>query len=64
LVELLDAHESVLSAALPAGTHYAQVNSSWTREFAVGRVVLTNDQQILAVSEQLMYREKMQPDED
>jgi starvation-inducible DNA-binding protein len=26
LVELLDAHESVLSAALPTGTHYGQVN--------------------------------------
>jgi DNA-binding ferritin-like protein len=48
LVELVDAHESVLSAALPAGTHYGQV-SSWTRDFAVGQVVLTNDQQILAV---------------
>ena len=57
LAELLDAHESVLSAALPTGTHYGQVNSSWTRDFAVGQVVLTNDQQILAVGEQLMHRE-------
>jgi len=56
LVELLDAHESVLSAALPTGTHYGQVNSSWTRDFAVGQVVLTNDQQILAVSEQMTRR--------
>jgi starvation-inducible DNA-binding protein len=63
LVELLDAHESVLIAALPTGTHYSQV-SSWARDFAVGQVVLTNDQQIFAVSEQLMYRERMQPDED
>jgi starvation-inducible DNA-binding protein len=63
LVELLDAHEFVLSAALPTGAHYSQV-SSWARDFAVGQVVLTNDQQILAVSEQLMYRERMQPDED
>jgi DNA-binding ferritin-like protein len=63
LVELIDAHESVLSAALPAGTHYGQA-SSWTRDFAVGQVVLTNDQQILAISEQLMGRERMQPDED
>ena len=57
LAELLDAHESVLSAALPTGTHYGQVNSSWTGDFAVGQVVLTNDQQILAVGEQLMHRE-------
>jgi starvation-inducible DNA-binding protein len=63
LVELLDAHESVLIAALPTGTYYSQV-SSWARDFAVGQVVLTNDQQIFAVSEQLMYRERMQPDED
>jgi starvation-inducible DNA-binding protein len=63
LVELLDAHESALSAALPTGPHYSQV-SSWARDFAVGQVVLTNDQQILAVGEQLMYRERMQPDED
>ena len=63
LVELLDAHESVLSAAPATGTHYGQV-SSWTRDFAVGQVILTNDRQILVVSEQLMYRERMQPDED
>jgi starvation-inducible DNA-binding protein len=60
LIELLDAHESVLSAALPAGTHYGQVNS-WTRDFAVGQVALTNDQQILAVSEQLMRSERLSP---
>lgn len=59
LAELLDAHESVLGAALPTGTNDAHVNRSWTRDFAVGQVVLTNDQQILAVSEQLMHRERM-----
>jgi starvation-inducible DNA-binding protein len=59
LAELLDAHESVLSAALHTGTNDAQANRSWTRDFAVGQVVLTNDQQILAVSEQLMHRERM-----
>jgi starvation-inducible DNA-binding protein len=53
LIELLDAHESVLSAALPTGAHYGQV-SSWTRDFAVGQVVLTNDQHFLALGEQLM----------
>ena len=59
LVELLDAHDSVLSAALPTGTHYGQVNGSWTRDVAVGQVVLTNDQQILVVSEQMTRRERM-----
>jgi starvation-inducible DNA-binding protein len=59
LAELLDAHESVLSAALPTGANDGRVNRSWTRDFAVGQVVLTNDQQILAVSEQLMHRERM-----
>lgn len=57
LAELLDAHESVLNAALPTQTKDGQVNRSWTRDFAVGQVVLMNDQQILAVSEQLMHRE-------
>jgi hypothetical protein len=48
-----------------AGTHYGQVNSSWTRDFAVGQVVLANDQQILAVAQQLIHRERMpQTDED
>jgi starvation-inducible DNA-binding protein len=61
LAELLDAHESVLNAALPAQTKDGQESRSWTRDFAVGQVVLTNDQQILAVSEQLMLRERLQP---
>src|ERR1700730_19096791 len=60
LAELLDAHESVLNAALPTRTKDGQVNRSWTRDFSVGQVVLTNDQQILAVSEQLMHRERVQ----
>jgi starvation-inducible DNA-binding protein len=59
LAELLDAHESVLNAALPTRTKDGQVSHSWTRDFAVGQVVLTNDQQILAVSEQLMHRERL-----
>jgi DNA-binding ferritin-like protein len=49
LVELVDAHESVLST----------VNGLWTRDFAVGQVVLANDEQILAVREQLMNRKRM-----
>jgi starvation-inducible DNA-binding protein len=59
LVELLDAHESVLNAALPSRTRDGQLNGSWTRDFAAGQVVLTNNQQILAVSEQMMHRERM-----
>ena len=63
LAELLDAHESVLHAALPTRTKDGQVSHSWTRDFAVGQVVLTNDQQILAVSEQLMHRERLRTHE-
>jgi starvation-inducible DNA-binding protein len=63
MIELLDAHESVLSAALPTATQ--KVSSSWVRDFAVGQVVLTNDQHFLALGEQLMHREGMpQTDED
>jgi starvation-inducible DNA-binding protein len=65
LAELLDAHESVLSAALPIGTRAGQVNPSWTRDLAVGQVVLTNNQQSLALGERLMHREGIpQTDED
>ena len=60
LAESLDAHESVLNAALPTQTKNRQASRSWTRDFAVGQVVLTNDQQILAVSEQMMHRERLQ----
>jgi starvation-inducible DNA-binding protein len=59
LAELLDAHESVLNAALPTGTNEEQLNGSWTRDFAVGQVVLTNTEQCLAVREQLMHRKRM-----
>jgi DNA-binding ferritin-like protein len=57
--ELLDAHESVLRAAQPTRTNEGHVNRSWTRDFAVGQVILTNDQQILAVSEQSMHHGRM-----
>lgn len=57
LRELLDAHDLVLSAALPTGTSDGQCERSWTRDFAVGHVVLTNEQQCLAISEQLMDSE-------
>ena len=59
LGELLDAHEMVLSVTLPAGTNAAQVDRAWMRDFAVGQVVLTNDQQILAIGEQRKFRERM-----
>lgn len=59
LAELLDAHECVLNAALPTGTNEDQLNGSWTRDFAVGQVVLTNNEQCLVVREQLMHRKRM-----
>jgi starvation-inducible DNA-binding protein len=49
--ELLDAHESVLNTAQPTrvgGDH------KWARDFAIGQVVLTNDQQSWSLSEQLV----------
>jgi starvation-inducible DNA-binding protein len=61
LTELIDAHDSVLNAALPPGASKGQPNCSWTRDFAVGQVVLTNNQQILAVREHLMHRKRMFP---
>jgi starvation-inducible DNA-binding protein len=59
LAELLDAHESVLNAALPTGTNEEQLNGSWTRDFAVGQVVLTNNEQSVVVREQLMHRKQV-----
>jgi starvation-inducible DNA-binding protein len=61
LTELIDAHDSVLNAALPPGANAGQPTCSWARDFAVGQVVLTNNQQILAVREHLMHRKRMFP---
>lgn len=47
LRELLDAHESVLSAARPNGS---TMDEPWTRDFAVGQVVLTNEAQSSTIS--------------
>jgi starvation-inducible DNA-binding protein len=59
LDQLLDSHESVLTAARSAGTHGGPSNDSWTRDLAVGQVVLTNNQQILAIREQMMHCTRM-----
>lgn len=56
LAGLIDAHESVLNLASPAGAPDSQRGSFWARDFAVGRVVLTNEEQLLAVREQLTQR--------
>jgi starvation-inducible DNA-binding protein len=53
LCDLLDAHESVLSAAHAAGTNGPQTDTSADRDFAAGRVVLTNDLQGHSVREHL-----------
>jgi starvation-inducible DNA-binding protein len=58
LSELIDAHDLVLSTAQPAATNDGQADHSWARDFAVGQVVLTNDLQILAISKQLIDRER------
>ena len=54
LCDLLDAHEIALSAAHTAGTHGQPSDSSSVRDFAVGQVLLTNDQQGCSVREQLV----------
>jgi starvation-inducible DNA-binding protein len=51
LTALFDAHESILNVAIPGGAE-RQAELSFTRDFAVGRVVLTNEEQILAIREQ------------
>jgi starvation-inducible DNA-binding protein len=53
LCDLLDAHEIVMSAAHTAGA-YGQIDSSAVQDFAVGQVLLTNEQQGCAVREQLV----------
>jgi starvation-inducible DNA-binding protein len=54
LCDLLDAHEMVLSAAHTAGTYSQPSDSSAVQDFAVGQVLLTNDQQGCSVREQLV----------
>jgi starvation-inducible DNA-binding protein len=49
--ELLDAHESVLNTAQPPGLSGGH---KWARDFAIGQVVLTNNQQSWSLSEQLV----------
>jgi starvation-inducible DNA-binding protein len=54
LCDLLDAHEMAASAAHPAGAYGQQAGSSAVQDFAVGQVLLTNDQQGCSVREQLV----------
>jgi starvation-inducible DNA-binding protein len=58
LVDLVDAHESALSAAQPVQGSDGSVSPAWTRDFAVGQFVLSNDQQLFIVREQLLHRER------
>jgi starvation-inducible DNA-binding protein len=53
LRELLDEHESVLSAAHQAETAAGRNDGSWVYDFAVGQVVLTNDLQTQSIRELL-----------
>jgi starvation-inducible DNA-binding protein len=63
LAELVDAHESILSTALPTGATDGQANRSWTHDFAAGQVVLANEEQIHALKEQLLHRKcTLRPD--
>jgi starvation-inducible DNA-binding protein len=51
LCALLDAHETVMSTA---GAYSQQIDPSAAQDFAVGQVLLTNDQQGCSVREQLV----------
>jgi starvation-inducible DNA-binding protein len=53
VADLLDAHELVLNTAQPTAS---TSNHQWVREFAVGLVVLINDQQRMSLSEQRLSR--------
>jgi hypothetical protein len=54
LHEFFDAHESVLSAARP---HDSNDDQPWVRDFAVGQVVLTNEQQCESINGVLLKSE-------
>jgi starvation-inducible DNA-binding protein len=58
LCDLLDAHEIVLGAAHTTGTNSQQTDSSAVQDFAVGQVLLANDQQAGSVREQLVKLDK------
>jgi DNA-binding ferritin-like protein len=57
ILDLLEAHESVLSAARP---HYSNDDHQWMRDFVVGQVVLTNEQQCELVGGMLLKNEPQQ----
>jgi len=54
LCDLLDAHEIVMNVAHTTGTYGLQTDPSAVRDFAVGQVLLTNEQQSCFVREQLL----------
>jgi len=58
LCDLLDAHEVLLSAVQPAGAQRVSIDRSAAHDFVVGEVVLTNEQQVAAVREQLLGSEQ------
>jgi DNA-binding ferritin-like protein len=51
LRDLLEVHESVLSAARP---HNSNEDQHWVRDFAVGQVMLTNEQQCETINGKLL----------
>ena len=54
LCDLLEAHESVLSAAYTAGTYGLRADPSALHDFAAGQVMLANNLQRSSVEEQLV----------
>jgi len=63
LVTLIDAHESVLNTAQPFQTDDGRFNSTWTSDFSVGQIVLSNDLQLFAVRNLWIDRQKARPNQ-
>jgi starvation-inducible DNA-binding protein len=57
LRDLLEAHESVVSAA---GPHNSNEDQHWVRDFAVGQVVHANEQQCEAINGKLLSNRPQQ----
>jgi starvation-inducible DNA-binding protein len=57
LLDLLEAHEAVLSAAQP---HYPYGDPHWVRDLAVGQVVLMNEQQWEVINGRLLRAGRQQ----
>jgi starvation-inducible DNA-binding protein len=54
--DLLESHDSILTAARPSGKCDKQDDISWIRDFAVGQVVISNELQSQIICELMLGR--------